>query len=260
MKSVTSIILLFISPIVFAQTKRVTRETPQGTVKYFVLKSDKKIKTGSYEIYAENGPSVTVRGFYKDDLKDSLWQFFAQQKLVAEEHYKNGNKCDIWTGYNRGFERLKYDPVKNDLSLYIPAKMDSMFNITPLGMPPGAVLERHPIYLGGNYTIAYLLASNIRYPATARTQNKQGELTLTLSIDEEGNMANCFIKDKLGYGLDNEVLRVAQMLPGSWVPAMAGGKKVAAQIDIPIAFELNATEPRAHKPGQIVISAFSVMR
>ena len=61
------------------------------------------------------------------------------------------------------------------------------------------------------------LRSRIRYPARAQEAGIQGRVSVRMLIDENGDMSSPSIVQSLGYGCDDEVLRVlrnARFTPG----------------------------------------------
>ncbi|TSD64767.1 energy transducer TonB [Inquilinus sp. KBS0705] len=241
-----------------AQTISVVKNDGSLKEVYNVLKTDTAIREGEYtRLVGGRALSPIVAGYYHNNLKDSLWQYFYSNVLIGEGHYKNGEKVGIWTGYTRGFERLKYDFSKDSLITYIPAKLDSTLLFRPITTNSAVSLDRWPIYINGMATFTLLLMKNARYPALALEANKQGEVILTFTINEHGTAGNYRIKNKIGYGIDDEVLRVMKQLDGAWVPGTVKGKPVAVECEMPFLFEINPPANVVHRPNQIVVTAIS---
>jgi protein TonB len=99
-------------------------------------------------------------------------------------------------------------------------------------------LDCAPIYLSGEAAISRILVSTIRYPAAARERNIQGRVIIGITIDENGVASNYRIKKAVGYGCDEEALRVAKLVTGDWLPAMLKGKAVKLEYDMPFNFTL----------------------
>ncbi|MEZ4699570.1 MAG: TonB family protein [Rhodothermales bacterium] len=80
--------------------------------------------------------------------------------------------------------------------------------------------EEAPELIGGKQA----LQSRIRYPAFAREAGIEGRVTVRMIVDEAGNMQKPEIMNGLGYGLDQEVLRVLR--GARFEPGRVGGKPV----------------------------------
>ena len=92
-----------------------------------VLKSNPKIKQGRYCSYyyqpdaSYSGYSdswIKVEGYYNHNVKDSIWRMFNDPKkpgdrLLTEEHYKNGKKTGIWLRWLEDYVYERYDYDKN---------------------------------------------------------------------------------------------------------------------------------------------------
>jgi len=66
--------LALISTLLFGLETKKIRDIEAGET-YFVLKSDKTIKHGEYKKFAYIN-SLLVKGFYKQGLKESIWECY----------------------------------------------------------------------------------------------------------------------------------------------------------------------------------------
>ncbi len=57
-------------------------------------------------------------------------------------------------------------------------------------------------------------------------------------VNSDGKIENVKILRGLGYGLDEEVLRVVNKMP-DWIPGKQNGKEVNVQFNLPVNFNLN---------------------
>jgi TonB family protein len=80
--------------------------------------------------------------------------------------------------------------------------------------------EEAPVLIGG----IQALQSRIRYPAFARQAGVEGRVTVRMVVDENGDMVRPEIMNGLGYGIDEEVLRVLR--GARFEPGRVGGKAV----------------------------------
>jgi len=80
-------------------------------------------------------------------------------------------------------------------------------------------------------------ADNLKYPGDARAMGVEGKVAINFILDEEGKIMSCKIIKKLGYGCDEEVLRVAKLMP-NWKPGKVGGKPVKVSFSQVVDFKL----------------------
>ncbi|MBK9013405.1 MAG: TonB family protein [Saprospiraceae bacterium] len=63
-------------------------------------------------------------------------------------------------------------------------------------------------------------------------------------IEKDGSVTNPEIAKSVGFGCDEEVLRVINMMP-NWAPGKKDGKPVAVSFNLPVKFKLDAVEQKA---------------
>ncbi len=81
------------------------------------------------------------------------------------------------------------------------------------------------------------LQSNLRYPEMAKELNIQGKVYVDFVVDEEGRIINAKVKRGIGYGCDEEALRVIKLIPKG-TPGYMGGKAVKVSFVQAITFKL----------------------
>jgi TonB family protein len=99
---------------------------------------------------------------------------------------------------------------------------------------------------------------NIKYPAEAREAGIQGKAVASFVITTGGRIFNTKILDGLGYGIDEEVLRVIESmndLPDTWVPAQKDGRPVNMEMTIPVKFKLEG--PTKNEKEKIKLKGIS---
>ena len=100
------------------------------------------------------------------------------------------------------------------------------------------VVEQMPEYPGGTDALLKFIDANIKYPAEAKQKGIEGKVLVQFIIDEKGNVVDLKVLKGIGYGCDEEALRVIKLLPG-WIPGKQGGKPVKVKMVIPFSFKLN---------------------
>jgi len=95
-----------------------------------------------------------------------------------------------------------------------------------------------PMYPGGEKSLADFVQNHITYPQDAVDNGVEGTVLVTFAVDENGKVYSPSIKgDRLGYGLDEEAMRVVDQMP-KWTPGRIKGKNVKTYYDLPITFTL----------------------
>ena len=98
--------------------------------------------------------------------------------------------------------------------------------------------ETAPYYTGGNDALQTYFENNITYPEDAIDNNVEGTVMVRFTIDEDGTVQNAQATgNKLGYGLDEEAVRVVNTM-AAWTPGANDGKQVKAWYTLPVIFRL----------------------
>lgn len=105
---------------------------------------------------------------------------------------------------------------------------------------------KKPIYTGGNAAMRNLIRENLVYPKEALQKSIEGTVSLKYTIDHKGNVTDTHIIAGLGYGCDEEAVRLVRMFKFE-VPKTRG-VKVAFHKDIHVHFRLPKKKPAPQKP------------
>ncbi len=100
------------------------------------------------------------------------------------------------------------------------------------------VVEQQPEFPGGIKAMYEFLGANIKYPEAAAKANVQGKVFLNFTITKEGEIRDIQILKGLGFGADQESIRVMSAMP-RWKPGMQDGKPVNVKYNLPIAFQID---------------------
>lgn len=90
-----------------------------------------------------------------------------------------------------------------------------------------------------NAKIAEHIRKNLNYPPQAVENEVQGRVYVSFIISYEGNVTDVKIvgDKKLGYGIEEEAIRVVKLIP-NMSPATSNGRAVNMKYTIPIFFKL----------------------
>jgi len=251
MKLTLSLIAITISINLLAQTKSVTNEDqPSGLKeKYHVLKSNKNIKEGPYAAYSIYGDQLVCEGLYKNNLKDSVWNYYNfQHKLAEFGSYSNGEKVGIWNAFDsKGGLQIQFDYTNKKLLIYHRTKSDSasrQFYVISGNDTVKTFLGRAPIFLDGEARSMQQLLMGIHYPRSAKEHNVQGKVLVRFIIDLNGKASNFRVKKSLGYGCDEEALKAVKRAfdGGDWLPGLLNGNPVVVDYEAPVSFTLETVD------------------
>lgn len=103
------------------------------------------------------------------------------------------------------------------------------------------VVEQVPEFPGGMSELGQYLTKNLRYPADARRANVAGRVFVQFVVTETGNIQQLRVLKGIGFGCDEEAVRVVSQMP-KWNPGKQNGKPVAVQYNLPIQFLLEKRE------------------
>lgn len=81
---------------------------------------------------------------------------------------------------------------------------------------------------GGQDSLMNFIWNNLKYPVAAQQNNVQGEVQISFDVNFDGNLINFSKISNLGYGLEEELIRVIKLSP-KWTPAEINKMKVRQQ-------------------------------
>lgn len=154
-------------------------------------------------------------------------------QLVEEGSYQDGFKQGSWTGRytdNSYFYRETYDKGACTGGKAVKAGADTIRY---------SGLETQPEFAGGMQGLGQFLAQNLRYPADAQRARVQGRVFTSFVIGVNGDVEHVQVLRGLGFGCDEETVRVIKAMSGQWKPGVQRGEKVRVKYNLPINFNLN---------------------
>jgi protein TonB len=103
---------------------------------------------------------------------------------------------------------------------------------------PIVVLDRPPVYLGGNENLLYEFAHILNYPEEAFSKGISGRVFVSFVVDKNGKTGNFKILKSAGHGFDEEAIRAMQSIPPNWFPGILNGNPVDIELSYPVTFTL----------------------
>jgi protein TonB len=107
------------------------------------------------------------------------------------------------------------------------------------------VTEQPPVFSGCQYSaskcskdnLEIFLSSNLTYPTKASLYNVEGIVVVSFVVEKSGCITTKKIIQSIGFGCDEEALRLLQIMP-PWSPGKINGIPVRVQYTLPIHFVL----------------------
>ena len=100
------------------------------------------------------------------------------------------------------------------------------------------VVEEMPEFEGGTAGLMRYVGQNIVYPSLAREVGKEGTVYVSFVVNETGNIEGAKIMRGIGFGCDEEVVRVINKMPRWKKVGKQGGHPVKVRYNIPVSFKL----------------------
>lgn len=235
------LLILCLSPLVLTgqATKKVTITylLPPCKEVFYVLKSDSSVRQGPYRLLVNN--KTVVQGYYLNNKKDSLWtEYDNKGKLRYQGRYSQNQRTGIWEYYNeKGELEQQLDFTNLEVLLYRTQMASQPFRIIRNRDTIVSILDRPPLYLGGQTRIDDFIKRAISVPFHKRNEKIKGRVFVEFTIDSTGKTSNHHILKGLSTGCNYEALRVVRSLPDEWFPGVYGGKNITVNYVIPITFD-----------------------
>jgi protein TonB len=100
------------------------------------------------------------------------------------------------------------------------------------------VVEDMPVFPGGNVEFYKWVSDNLEYPSKALKAEVEGRVILRFVVDQTGDVSGVEVLKGIGFGCDEEALRVMNDSP-NWIPGKQRGKAVKTSVVIPLNFSIN---------------------
>lgn len=92
-----------------------------------------------------------------------------------------------------------------------------------------------PGFPGGEAALMKFIKKNQHYPKTAKTNKIAGTVYVSFIVEPNGSLTNIVILKGLGYGRDEEAMRLVSIMP-QWSPATIKNDPVRCIFNLPIRF------------------------
>lgn len=227
-----------------------------------VVDTAKKIFTGkSIDIWDDGTINLELR-YDADGVRDGEFKLFNQGgelRLVGQ--FAKGKKTGTWQVHDRKVKSLDFDKgramshwvidsleaclIKKerfDLSPYVRRHdypeilpLIALSAISVVGNEVFTIVEDPPQFPGGMQVLGQFITTLIQYPEEALKNNVKGLVVIEFTIKEDGTTMDHKVIKGIGYGCDEEAIRVIKLLP-DWRPGYQRSKAVRTRYQLPISF------------------------
>ncbi|ATP56960.1 hypothetical protein CPT03_10940 [Pedobacter ginsengisoli] len=99
-------------------------------------------------------------------------------------------------------------------------------------------IQAYPEFEGGMKAWAKFIQRNLRYPNAAQEVDAQGKVFISFVIEKDGSVSNVTVLKGIGYGCDEEAVRVISKSP-KWKPGRQNDQNVRVRYNMPLSFMIN---------------------
>lgn len=243
-RTITPVLSVFLAFVLIAggepKLKKMSTENKLAGFKeeFTVLKDNPVVKQGHY-VKMDMEKQVMVEGYYHNGRMDSIWTYYPAPgtPLRAVGEYEDDEKTGVWDYYNsEGVLEQKYDHA-NNLLLYFDTDATECEVAVGSESFKKMELDIPPLFIGGEAEMMSYM-SDVFYPDKAKDAKVEGEVVVAMVINVDGTAARHEVRKGLGYGLDEEALRIAKKIPDNWLPGEFYEEKVPVRIELVIPFQL----------------------
>ncbi|MFC4211856.1 energy transducer TonB [Pedobacter lithocola] len=241
-KLITLLILGF-STIVSAQNSTPDFSFSLGKTNYFMLltKGNAKSKNDTvfYNLY-RMGKTQRIAKEIKhvvnrtsgDTVKSGSYETKDHQIFFYLKEKSKPTILRLYTQNEKGLLSLKTG-ISNFVAPQLPAPFGPVLAYDNSGHPEKVdVMAEFP---GGINKVREFIAKNLRYPEEAQENEVEATARVKFVVEKDGSVTNIQLEKKLGYGFDEEVMRIFKRMP-KWKPALLKGHPVRSQFAMPISF------------------------
>lgn len=220
-----------------------------------------KIKGGWYDsgekdgkwkyFHAQTGKIIGFENYKSDKLDGDqiIYDSMGNEQLIAKytNDEKNGNwklyypaTRQVWIDYN-----FKEDSLDGELITYYSSgktkrqeKYDMGKILSSKCYNESAVeIDYYPVFTKAGFQpdIQTYIGDNLQYPEEAKDAKIEGKVLVRFVVNENGNITDVEVLKGIGYGCDEEAVRLVSQMP-PWIPARLDGKPYKTYQTLPIVF------------------------
>ena len=175
-------------------------------------------------IWVKGKRTISSQNNFTNGLLDGTQTSYNSDTITEQKIYNMG----VFKEYTKHSGKLPLTTKKNEVEYFSPQYfiLDTSKSIK----------AKYPYGTAG---LNKFLAENVTYPSIAIENDIQGEVIVIFVVSEEGEVEDAqILGSKKGFGLDEESIRIIELMSGQWVPASQFGFPVKIRFKLPIKFQL----------------------
>lgn len=95
-------------------------------------------------------------------------------------------------------------------------------------------------YPSGGIKAFYQYAkANLQYPINAQEAHIEGNVFVSFIVEKDGSLSDIYAAKGIGFGCDEEAVRVIESYDGYWIPAQIKGQAARQKLIFPFFFKLD---------------------
>lgn len=180
---------------------------------------------------------------YPKDAIDSNITGRVVAKFVVDETGKLTN-IEIKRGLSASCNKAVID-LLNGMPKWIAGKQNGenkkvvMYLPISFSLSDNESTDNNASFPGGEKAMENFIKSNMKYPKSAKKNKIQGVTAIKFNIAADGTISNPKLVNSLGHGLDEEAMRIFNLMPKKWKPAKnENGTAINSEFTMPIEFKL----------------------
>ncbi|MEQ9592906.1 MAG: TonB family protein [Cyclobacteriaceae bacterium] len=225
--------LAFFNPIDLPLMKKdSTFKAEKESGEFYQVEVDAEYPGGWDYFFTDLGSMIIDDSVFRLGMDSVLIKFEVDGKGNSVVEETTGDSLKDKDYFTRLFSRLpKWRPAKQR------GRAVSQYFTLPLKWSEEVftIIEEPARPLGGMPNFYKFIGDNLRYPAQARSALVGGRVFVEFIINEDGKISDTKVVSGIGYGCDEEAIRVISMAP-NWQPGLAKGKPVKQRLVMPITF------------------------
>jgi len=159
------------------------------------------------------------KGTLEKGRKVGLWQYYG---------YTTTGTLTVVQVYDHSINKLLYFRPMATTTYHTEVKPGEWRYVQP---------DQPPLFIGGTEAILVYM-SQLVYSHDAQERMLEGKVVVSFHIDTLGRVSNYRLAKGIGLLCDEEAMRVAKIIPQTWVPARIGSHAVAVEYELPFTFRL----------------------
>lgn len=92
-------------------------------------------------------------------------------------------------------------------------------------------------FIGGESAMKIFIEKNLVFPAKAKAAGISGKVYVEFTLDENGEISDIKVIKSLGYGCDEEAIRIVKLMTKLWTPVKENGTSISSTQTVIIKFK-----------------------